>query len=707
MMKHLYLLLLFLSIHIHSNAQSTGSENEWLLGTGETHDAAYSPDGKYIATVGDVGLHIWDIENLKLIDFSPNDKGLNFIKWSRDSSKLFVSKIELDELFFSSSRNFIFQMNDNSIIAIDETIRWLSHGLGVSSRRFVAFVSFGYIDFSSDASEVIFVNANNEIVIYNTLSGSEIETVKNFDNPVVSAGFMEDDNTIWYQESTLNDNLFFYSRSTKEIIDQRRIEVNVLDITQDDTYIYHIRGQAFHSGLTNTNLFATDLKTNNKFDLSFSSRIFDPGYFIPPKSIYLQKKSEFITLNNISVVSAVNRGVIQGQELTTTTFGATNLSTRFTQPFSNDGSIYLAGNNATDFRDNLIFPSYGVYAVHWEDESYEHLLPRTSPKLIAFDNSLESKYIIHTNRETKQYSKRIVKTVPGESTTETIQNLTIIPNKYSHPIAEIWSPDDQTVVSEVLDKPFYEIGVFSSDNQLFASPIEPISATQSQLNIYDTESWESVFELPVDATNTVNCIAFSPDDNLFLAAHESVELWDIANGEKTHTFSQHDGSVYHAEFSDDSKHVLSCGSDGQLLVYDLAFNSANTLIEESSPIIFAKFLGGESQIIYTLDNGATNVIDVSSGEIVSEIPAELGEHTFRAVKLSADQHYLIVGNQIWDLATAEQINTIAAFAEPIEDLQVSSDGKWIATRHSDFTARVWHTVDVFQRDTAVVEFERY
>lgn len=87
--------------------------------------------------------------------------------------------------------------------------------------------------------------------------------------------------------------------------------------------------------------------------------------------------------------------------------------------------------------------------------------------------------------------------------------------------------------------------------------------------------------------NLILSVSFSKDAKVLASgcSDDSINLWDIATGNKTATFKGHNGLLLSVVFSPDGKNLASCGSDGTVKLWDVASGKITaTLIGHTSGI---------------------------------------------------------------------------------------------------------------------------
>ncbi len=104
---------------------------------------------------------------------------------------------------------------------------------------------------------------------------------------------------------------------------------------------------------------------------------------------------------------------------------------------------------------------------------------------------------------------------------------------------------------------------FSPNNTTLAS-----GGINGGIKLWNIKNWERIGTLPTNGT--VTDINYSPNGNILANSdYESVNLWQIEDGEKITTLTGHKGWVNAAVFSPDGLSITSGGSDGTIRFWDV------------------------------------------------------------------------------------------------------------------------------------------
>jgi len=703
-------------------------DSEFIFGSGEIVDAAYSPDGQFIATLGSLGVQIWNVETMVVYVSYPSLTRMNELKWSPNSLRLFVTDIQ--NLYGS----FVIDLESNSVIEIPSEIRWHFRG---RKGEFEIPTHNNSVNFSRDESELIVMTPDNQVAIYSLTNGDLVTQINGIDDQIAglnkelsATGFFENNHEIWYSTREIDHTKYPYIRSNKIFKYNRDLEeislwylatddnyipsfgdLNTLfDITNDSRFIlesdYFSPSIGFYSSYTSV----VDSTSNVSWEIIKNGALFSGNSYVsfyPNRIQYQPGQNRFISLAPYDTTSSfiVIADISEQRKQRMTVF---DVNSMFTQPFNEDASSFLVSDFVPLQPDTPdlggfgpVIPNYDLYEINWEALNYEHILPRTAPELIAFQPGETAHLFTHTNRISKQY---LYTEALQDQDSFPDKELSLIANQFSQPVSRLWSMTDRSMTDEITNKPLYAIGDFSLDGMWFASPA---SADGGQINIWETGTWQPIHELVASSSQSINSLCFSDGGEWLAAAHQAIDIWNVSTGNQIAHLICEATQINHAAFSNDSSQLLAAGNNGRVLEWNIQTQTNREIISDVSPVIYVTYLENPSSILYVLNDGTAKVYNLQTQELEYALDSSLGTNSFRSVKYLKDQQILFTGNEVWNLTQKAKVNTIANDRKPVLDLQISDDGHWLATRHSDYTARVWPMDAVLNQQSSVNQFEKF
>ena len=282
---------------------------------------------------------------------------------------------------------------------------------------------------------------------------------------------------------------------------------------------------------------------------------------------------------------------------------------------------------------------------------------------------------------------------------------------------------------------------FSADGTLVAS-----GGTDRTVRVWDAVSGKELLTLKGHA-NLVYAVSFSPDMTRLASAGNdgTVRVWDVATGDPVHTLAANSQPVLDVSFSPDGKWLASSGSDNSVRVWNsvtgretLAFKghrhevtsvsfspdgtrlaSASLdhkvkiwyLIPDQDAVVLSKgskivrsvsfspdgtrlasadadrmvrlWDVASGQQLHTLEGHSTYVTSVSFSPDGTRLAAASGEVFRRANSRPGDL-------KVWDVASGQELLTLAVDASAILSVVFSADGALLATGSMDGRISLWN-----------------
>ena len=148
------------------------------------------------------------------------------------------------------------------------------------------------------------------------------------------------------------------------------------------------------------------------------------------------------------------------------------------------------------------------------------------------------------------------------------------------------------------------------------------------------------------------CACLSAEKSLVFGGMKNglVRVWSLLNGKEVQTFTGHSGEVLAVALSPDQQRLASCGIDGTARVWDIATGKEVGISRHGGRVSTVTFAGGSDRIVTGGDDRCA---------------------------------------VLWEATGGQELMRFAGHSEAVLCLDISSDGRLLATGSADQTARTW------------------
>ncbi|MGD9636574.1 MAG: WD40 repeat domain-containing protein, partial [Pirellulales bacterium] len=191
--------------------------------------------------------------------------------------------------------------------------------------------------------------------------------------------------------------------------------------------------------------------------------------------------------------------------------------------------------------------------------------------------------------------------------------------------------------------------------------------------------------------------ALSPDGKFVVTGSwdHSAKIWDAQTGHAIRKLEGgHTGYVNTAEFSPDGKLVLTASDDGTARLWDVATGQPNGIVFKGHKdrVLSATFSPDGTRVLTTSGDKLARLWDARTGALEKE----LSGHRWAVLcgRFSADGALVITGSQdntaiIWDAATGERRVELAGHTAAVTSVAFSPDASRALTGSQDNSVKLW------------------
>jgi WD40 repeat protein len=211
--------------------------------------------------------------------------------------------------------------------------------------------------------------------------------------------------------------------------------------------------------------------------------------------------------------------------------------------------------------------------------------------------------------------------------------------------------------------------------------------------LWKTDTSTATLPGRLNAVEAKPALGFSRDGTrLFQTAGDAVEWWSAA-GWKPLGASRDMGAILAAD-GDGARVLGRAGRNGDtgLRVYDVASGKVLASLGPAADAVCAAFDAGSARVVTGGRDGAMQVWNAASGQMVAKMAGPKGG--LCALAVSADGQRIVSGGEdamvrIWDAASGQAMYGVAGHAGAVLAVEFSADRRWVVSGSADKSARLW------------------
>lgn len=220
--------------------------------------------------------------------------------------------------------------------------------------------------------------------------------------------------------------------------------------------------------------------------------------------------------------------------------------------------------------------------------------------------------------------------------------------------------------------------------------------------VWDLEAEREMFQIFIGDGITVSSVAFSPDQQYLAVGAEEIgiSVWSISTQEQL-WFYEISGFPDDLTYSPDGSQLTAAYSQGSRL---LVLDASNGAVLENSPLPSESrsvAYSTDGEIIAVGGDGFVRFVDTEDFTNIGSIQvrnSDISAPSVSGISFSPKNDIIAISDLagqvcLWAYPSEESLGCTEDFTMPVEDVEFSSDGKWLAAGSGSGFFRMWSVND--------------